>query len=590
MTWPALPDHYPSREIKFNTPYYTSGPTDRNELIEAKKESPPSTRIFYNEPLLRETTYMNQQTQQNPTTMMIESSRYDIFNPNRYPQNQTPLPSMQSSVVVDMRNARMSDNNFQVKCNNRQINPNLFDMNSTQDEIEIKDLMPSLNSKAYKNFNVIQHQHQIHHQNQHYELQQQPDYLNQIRQPNLVKEREGIHGAFNFKQQTGGEYVITKFQRRTEPEIYEENNQRIMKIPSVALENNSTKMTEINKIPQQPLITITPSDDEENLRINPAQRDSIAKKRKRDEFERFPFAASTQDMKNNKLVKTTPNDENAQPNIPRQQQGFQFKNQAQNTQQMSYLIPPKKTTLGRNIQVNLKKPEGKKVPSINTAIANNIKPALKSPKSPQNVKKIVSNTKKSKDGNNAAVDTRFDRFVYSRKKVPRTKEEGDLLQNVQNQADIKKKTLLTSQVIHPKQVSHHDENELDDSPKLLSESSTITGSFLTPKSAKLASVEDINESLRALVENSKLSTIRPIKVQKIEVIKKEETPGFQFVQAKVQVTHAEYKKAGSDEKGIFATTNLKTDVSFSELNQTGESDGGRLSEMIENLVDRKDSL
>jgi len=588
LTWPAPPEHYPSREIKVNAPYFTSLPPDKDPHIELKRESPPSTRIFYNEPLLRETTYMQQnfQVPQNPPmTMMMESSRYDLFNP-KYLQNQPPPPQpLQSSVVVDMRNARMSDNNFQVKYNNQRMDPNLFDLNTTQDEIEIKDLMPSLNSKAYKNFNAIQH-----HQNP------QHDYLNQIRQPNLIKEKEGVLGSFNFKQQTGGEYVITKFQRMNEPEMHEE---RIMKIPPMVVENNPRKATEINRIPQPPLITITPSDDakQENIRINPAQkRDSLTKKRKREEFENFPFAASTQDMKSHKLVKTTPNDENVQPNIPKQ--GFQFKKQSQNPQPMSYLIPPKKNTLGRNIQINLKKP-----PSINTtAHVNNNKPVLhknhlspkspRSPKSPQNMKKIVSNTKKSKDSN--PIDTRFDRFVYSRKKVPRTREEGEL-KNLDAQKPVvvnTKKTLLTSQVIHPKKVTQIQKSRQDDSPKLFSESSTITGSFLTPKSAKLPS-EDEHESLKAILENSKLSTIRPIKVQKIEVLKKEETPGHKFIQATVEVTHAEYKKINSEEeeeKGIFATTNLKTDVSFSELNQTGESDDEQLSEMIETLVNKKDSL
>jgi len=264
------------------------------------------------------------------------------------------------------------------------------------------------------------------------------------------------------------------------------------------------------------------------------------------------------------------------------------------------LLPSKKPTLGRSIQINLKKVEGNKTSS-------SINNTRKVEPSPKNIPK--SNHKK--DSN---IDTRFDRFVYSRKKCPRTNQESEL-DKFLDQVDVKKpdpkKNLPTSPrlvssqhkkvVQNPKKqpelfspaTKNKTNRNLEDSGKLFSESSTITGSFLTPKSGNPS--EDINESLKKLVGNSKLSTIKPIKVQKIEVIEKKDAYAkHKVVKTKIDSVKITHQIKGhdndDDQKGIFGNAHMITDVSFSDLNQTGESEGGRLSEMIEGLIQRKDSL
>lgn len=292
---------------------------------------------------------------------------------------------------------------------------------------------------------------------------------------------------------------------------------------------------------------------------------------------------------------------------------------------MANLLPSKKATLGRNIQINLKKVEGKK-PSSTTNNNNTRKiETNKLQPSPRNLKNnnLLSH-KKEKNSSNA--ETRDDRFVYSRKKVPRTNEESGVKNKKTSQmmgppsprvagsqppsprvvgsqptsprvAGLQKKKVVQNPKKQPQAnevfstgIKNKNNRSHEESGKFFTENSTA--SFLSPKAGKHPS-EHVNESLVKLVGNSKLSTIKPIKVQKIEVIEQQDASSkHKVIQTKIdtiQITN-ENNKYDDFHKGIFTNAHIKTDVSFSDLNHTDESEGGRLSEMIESFVNRKDSL
>ena len=125
--------------------------------------------------------------------------------------------------IIDIRKERLSHGKhfhepFKNKSKDSFDTP-LFKSNS---DVIHHDLMPNFNSRAYKQIKAQVHQDLAHLKSNSFFLGQESNLQNEKKE---IKIEEGVFGNYAYKRDIGGEYIVTKFFKKS-PDIKKEKDKK----------------------------------------------------------------------------------------------------------------------------------------------------------------------------------------------------------------------------------------------------------------------------------------------------------------------------------------------------------------------------